>query len=145
MDYCFLRQTHPIMSCLADQTRYDPEWIKYCFTDETLLEAILFNLEIGNIAWSNVSFITKKEWIKNTKENPIWYVFTEDLTDPQFIMEAENLLINLASNYLKRQIQLIPIFAKGIKTFGNVFSNVNTYQLLSCQHASLYSFFISVF
>ena len=112
------------MSSLADQTRYDLEWKSYCFTSETLLEAILFNLETGNIVWPNVSFINKKEWINNMRKHPYLYLLTnEGLWDPEFTLRVEDLLFNLSSNYLKRQIQLIPMFGKGIKVFGKNLSN----------------------
>ena len=102
MDYRFIGHpielvSHPIMSCLADQTRYDLEWKNHCFTAETLLEAILINLETDKVIWPGVSnFVSLKnkgEWIKNMRENPKWYVFNNvGLIAPQFIIEAEDLL-----------------------------------------------------
>ena len=146
LDYVFWGKGHPIMSCLADQTRDDLEWKSYCFTAETLLEAILFNLETGNVVWPNVSFINKKEWINNMRKHPYWYLLTnEGLWDPQFTIGVEDLLFNLSSNYLKRQIQLIPMFEKDIKVFGKNFSNLNPYRLFSCQQVGPENFFVSVF
>lgn len=141
--------SHPIMSCLADQTRYDLEWKNYCFTAETLLEAILNNLETDKVIWPGVgnfvSLKNKGKWIKNMRENPKWYVFNNvGLIAPQFIIEAEDLLLNVASSYLQRQIQLIPMLGKGIKPFGKDFSNSNPYRFLSCQPAGAYSFFVNV-
>ena len=145
LDYVYGVGGHPIMSSLADQTRYDLEWKSYCFTSETLLEAILFNLETGNIVWPNVSFINKKEWINNMRKHPYLYLLTnEGLWDPEFTLRVEDLLFNLSSNYLKRQIQLIPMFGKGIKVFGKNLSNLNPYRLFSCQQVGPAGFFISV-
>ena len=146
MDYVLMGKGHPIMTCLADQTRYDLEWKNHCFNAETLLETILFNLETGNVVWPIVSFINKEEWIKIMRKNHSWHLLTnEGLCDPQFTTGVEDLLFNLASNYLKRQIQLIPMFKKGIKVFGKNFSNLNPYRLFFCQQVGPESFFISVF
>ena len=133
---------NPIMNCLADQTKYDPEW-KYCnFTAETLLETILTNLENGHLVWPGS--INKNEWIQKTRENPNWYLFNKNgLLDKGLVIDGEDLLLDLASNYLKRKIQLIPIFKKGFKMFGKEFSS-NPYRLMSCQDAGHYNFFLSV-
>ena len=146
MDHSILRKGHPIMSCLADQTRYDLNWKNCCFTAETLLEAILINLVTGKVVWPGVgSFKSKDDWIKNMRENPYWYVLNNvGEIDHRVINEADDLLFNLASNYLQRQIQLIPMLGKGFKKFGNNFSSVNTYRLLYCHLAGFENFFISV-
>ena len=142
MDYIFLREGNPIMNCLADQTKYDLEW-EYChFTSYTLLKAILTHLENGHLVWP--SSINKKEWIQKTRENPNWYLFNKNgLIDYGLVFDGENLLLSLASNYLKRKIQLIPIFNKSLKMFGKEFSS-NPYRLMSCQDAGHYNFFLSV-
>ena len=147
MDYIYHEKSNPIMASIAVQTSYDLEWKNYSFTAETLLEAILFNLETGNVVWPGVvSFTNKEEWIKNMRKNPVWYLLTnEGLSNPEFIIDAEDLLFNLASNYLRRQIQLILMLGKGIKAYGKDFLNVKTYKLLSCQQASGHNFFISVY
>ena len=134
---------NPIMNCLADQTKYDSEW-KHChFTEETLLETILTNLENGHLVWPGS--INKKEWIQKTREYPNWYLFDKNsLLDQGFIIDGENLLLILASNYLKRKIQLIPIFKGSFKMVGKEFSYSKPYRLLSCQDAGPYNYFLSV-
>jgi hypothetical protein len=136
---------NPIMTCLADQTKYDLEW-KYChFTDETLFESILTNLENGHLVWPGSIGINKNEWIQKTRKNPYWYCINKNgNADQGLIIDGENLLLSLASNYLKRKIQLIPIFKEGFKMFGKEFSNSKPYRLMSCQDAGLYNFFLSV-
>ena len=135
---------NPIMNCLADQTKYDLEWKYYDFTADTLLKAILTNLENGRLVWPGS--INKNEWIQKTRENPNWYMFNKDgLQDLAFgAIDGEDLLLNLASNYLKRKIQLIPIFKKGFKMFGKEFSNSKPYRLMCCQDAGGYNLFLSV-
>ena len=131
------------MNCLADQTKYDLEWKHHHFTAETLLEIILINLENGHLVWPGS--INKNEWIQKTRENPNWYLFNKNgLLDKGLVIDGEDLLLDLASNYLKRKIQLISIFKKGFKMFGKEFSNSKPYRLMSCQDADAYNFFLSV-
>ena len=149
---------NPIMNCLADQTKYDLEW-KHChFTPESFLKAILMNLENGHLVWpGSIGInnwpgsigINKNEWIKKTKENPTWYLFNKDgLQDQGLTFVGESLLLLLASNYLKRKIQLIPIFKKGFKMVGAEFSSSKPYRLMSFQDMSYQvldnNFFLSV-
>ena len=133
---------NPIMNCIADQTKYDLEWKHRHFTAETLLETILMNLENGYLVWPGS--INKNEWIQKMRENPNWYLINKnDLLDRGFTIDKENLLLILASNYLKRKIQLIPIFKDGFKMFGKEFSK--PYRLMSCQDTGFNNFFLSVF
>ena len=143
MDYITYGIGNPIMDCLADQTKYDHVWKYRNFTSDTLLKAILTNLENGHLFWPGS--INKNEWIQKTRENPNWYLINKNgLQDPGLLIDGENLLLNLASNYLKRKIQLITIFKKGFKMFGKEFSNSKPYRLMSCQDADAYNFFLSV-
>ena len=104
----------------------------------TLLETILMSLENGHIVWPRS--INKNGWIQKTRENPGWYLVNKH----GLTTDGEDLLLNLASKYLKRQIQLITIFKKGFKMFGKEFSNSKPYNLMCCQDAGAYSFFLSV-
>ena len=143
MDYFFLANKNPIIHCLADQTKYDLEWKYYNFTADTLLESILMNLENGHLVWPGS--INKNEWIQKTRENPSWYLANKNgLLDQGLIIDGEDLLLNLVSNYLKRKIQLIPIFQKVFKMFGKEFSNSKPYRLMCCQDAGGHNFFLSV-
>ena len=143
MDYNTYGIGNPIMNCLADQTKYDLEWKHYHCTAVTLLETILTNLENGHLVWPG-SF-NKKEWIQKTRENPNWYLLNENgLIDQSVIIDVEDLLLTLASKYLKRKIQLIPIFKKGFKMFGKEFSNSKPYHLMCCQDAGGYNLFLSI-
>ena len=143
MDYHTAGIGNPIMNCLADQTKDDLEWKHYHFTAETLLEIILTNLENGHLFWRPGS-INKNEWIQKTRQNPNWYLINKNgLIDSGAVFDGDNLLLSLASNYLKRKIQLIPIFEKGFKMFGNE-SSSNPYRLMSCQDTGRYNFFLSV-
>ena len=144
MDYHTAGIGNPIINCLADQTKYDIEW-EYChFTSDTLLKAILMSLENGHLVWPDT--INKNEWVQKTRENPNWYLISKNaLLDQGLIIDGENLLLILASNYLKRNIRLIPIFKEGFKMFGKGFSNSKQYQLMACQNAGSHNFFLSVF
>ena len=151
MDYFFLTTknpiitNNPIMHCLADQTKYDLEWKQCNFTAETLLEMILMNLKNGHLVWPGSIGINKNEWIQKMRENPIWYWINKDsLLDEGSTIDGEDLLLNLASNYLKRKIQLIPIFKEGFKMFGKEFSNSKPYRLMCCQDAGVFNSFLSV-
>ena len=144
MDYRTTGIGNPIMNCLADQTKDDLEWKHYHFTAETLLEIILTNLENGHLFWRPGS-INKNEWIQKTRENPNWYLINKNgLLDQGLIIDTENLLLILASNYLKRKIQLIPIFKGSFKMVGKEFSNSKPYRLMSSQDTGHYNFFLSV-
>ena len=142
IDYNSLANKNPIMHCLADQTKYDLEWKYYHFTAETLLESISMNLE-DHLVWPNS--INKNEWIQKMRENHNWYLINKNgLIDPGLIINGENLLLHLASHYLKRKIQLIPIFKEVFKIFGKEFSNSEPYRLMSFQDAGPFNFFLSV-
>ena len=144
-DYTNFGIGNPIMDCLADQTKYDLEWKDCHFTAENLLETILKNLENGHLVWPGSIGINRNEWIQIIRENPNWYFFdNNNLIDSCVGIDGEDLLLNLASNYLKRKIQLIPIFKGSFKMFGKEFSNSNPYHLMSCQDAGPQNFFLSV-
>ena len=120
--------------------KHDSEWRKYHFTDETLLEAILSELEAGKLIWPAVNL-----WIQNMRKNPNWYLINmKDFNDVTFAREAEDLLLSLASNYLERQIQLIPLFGKDIKSFGKSFLTTKPYRLLALQQSACFNTFFSV-
>ena len=70
-DYTFSRIGNPIMDCLADQTRNDLTCKTY--TAETLLNAILTDLETEKLAWREENFIKSEDWIKNMKKLNNWY------------------------------------------------------------------------
>ena len=131
---------NPIMNCLADQTKYDLESKHHHFTAETLLETILMNLENGHLVLPGS--INKNEWIQKTRENPNWYLINKNgLPDGGLIIDGEDLILNLASKYLKRKIQLITMFKIGFKMFGKEFSNSKPYRLMCCQHVGGYNYF----
>ena len=70
---------------------------------------------------------------------------TTGLQDTEFTIKAEDLLLTLASNFLKRNIQLIPYFGEEVKQFGERFSHAKSYCLLAYQYATIDNFFLSAF
>ena len=137
---------NPILYCLVDQTRHDLEWETHGFTAETLLDAILTDLETGKLAWPGKNFMNSEDWIRNMKKRNNWYTLNnEGIQDTDFTIAAEDLLLNLASNFLKRNIQMIPYFGEEVKEFGKRFSNVKSYCLLAYQYATYDNFFLSAF
>ena len=70
-DYTLSRIGNPIMDCLADQTRNDLTCKTYAA--ETLLDAILTDLETEKLAWPGENFMKSEDWIQNMKKSNNWY------------------------------------------------------------------------
>ena len=147
--YYSTNKKNPILECLADQTRCDLEWMKYQFTSETLLAAILNSLETKRLMLQAGNFISSGDWIKNMRKDPFWYlrnVFNKSgYSKFDFVIMAENLLIGMISDYLKRPIKLIPLVQGEFTIFGESHSNQKPYILGSYQNGGSQNFFCSVF
>ena len=128
----------------------DDQELSNKFPDHTaLLDAIITALETGRIIWQNTfnfNLMSSEEWIQKMKTDSEFYFhhagnFTE-------MREYEYLLLDLASQCLKRKIQLIPFLEqedgltfKPTKTF---LINKPTLSILSCQNLMHENFFISI-
>ena len=89
------------------------------------------------VKWQLVSLLTF--------ETPSICIVTAGLQDTNFTIKAEDLLLTLSSNFLKRNIQLIPYFGDEVKQFGKRFSHAKSYCLLAYQYATTDNFFLSAF
>ena len=128
----------------------DDQELSNKFPDHTaLLDAIITALATGRIIWQNTfnfNLMSSEEWIQKMKTDSEFYFhhagnFTE-------MREYEYLLLDLASQCLKRKIQLIPFLEqedgltfKPTKTF---LINKQTLSILSCQNLMHENFFISI-
>ena len=123
-----------------------------------LLDDIFSALETERINWpSSFNLMSSVQWIQKMRADPIFYFYHARNTSE--MREYENLLLDLASQCLKREIQLIPFFEEDeILTFGsnkqskNWFSRLKkpfvtvkpTFHILSCQNLSKQNFFVSI-
>ena len=140
---------NPILICLLDQMKHDQE-LSDKFPDHTaLLNAIIAALETGIIIWQstfNFHLMSSEQWIQMMKADPEFYFHrAENSTE---MREYEYLLLDLASQCLKRKIQQIPFLEqedghtfKLTKTF---LTNKPTLSILSCQNLMHENFFISI-
>ena len=98
---------NPILSCLLDQMKYGQELsIKY--TSQTaLIDDITSALETGRIQWpSAFNLMSSEQWIQKMRADPTFY-FHHAKTSSE-MQKYENLLLDLAAQCLKSEIQLIP-------------------------------------
>ena len=161
-DYNFIGK-NPILSCLLDQVKQDPELSeKYC-NQATLLKDIIEGVEGNKIFWPNeFTLISSEEWIRKMSLNPNFYL--HHAVSSSELQEYENFLLYLAAQCLEREINLFPILeddqkftftpdAKILSILTKSFSiskmnNVNNQQqfyLLSCQKLWHQNFFLSVY
>ena len=100
-------QKNPILECIVDQCKNDPELSTIESNSSILLENILTCLEETNfVDWSseNDNLILKNEWVEKMKIDSKFYWFHSQSADE--MQKYENILISLAAKYLDRKIKL---------------------------------------
>ena len=140
---------NPILICLLDQMKQDQELSNKFPNHTALLDATIAALETGRISWQNTfnfNLMSSEQWIQKMRADPEFYF--HHARNSTEMREYEYLLLDLASQCLKRKIQLIPFLEqedgltfKPTKTF---VTNKPTFYILSCQNLMYENFFISI-
>ena len=151
---------NPILICLIDQIKQDSELSEKYPDQATLLKDIIDALETREISWpKSFTLMSSQEWIQRIRTNPKFYFYhARNVSEMQ---KYENLLLDLAAQCLKRQINLIPIleqdepstFKPHTKLLTKLFSifrsqnldNVPQFYLFSCQKLYQDDLIFSVF
>merc|ERR1719464_1069509 len=143
MGYTALNK-NPILECLVDQMDHDEQRSGGKLTGLVLRDEIITALTQNTIEWPQQSnkIITKEEWIRLMKKDPMFYMY-QSRTAQEF-EDSEAVLLDLATKYMKRRITLIPFLEGGQEQtfFSNEFdarnseaSKASSYHLLSCNKA----------
>ena len=158
-DYMTIRK-NPILICLVDQIKQDSELSEKYPDQASLLKDIIDALETREIFWpKSFTLMSSQDWIQRIRTNSLFYFHhARNVSEMQ---KYENLLLDLAAQCLKRQINLIPILEKDetstfkphTKLLTKLFSifrsrdldNVPQFYLFSCQKLSKHNLFFSVF
>ena len=151
---------NPILICLVDQIKQDSELSEKYPDQATLLKDIIDALETREISWpKSFTLMSSQEWIQRIRTDSSFYFYhARNVSEMQ---KYENLLLDLAAQCLKRQINLIPLLEQDeISTFKpptnlltKLFSifrsqnldNVPQFYLFSCQKLYRKNLFFSVF
>ena len=151
---------NPKLSCLLDQMKADQELSEKYPSQQALLNEIISALETEIINWpSTFNLMSSEQWIQKMRANPKFY-FHHAKTSSE-MREYENLLLDLAAQCLKSEIQLIPFFEEDeILTFGSyktwfsrlkkIFVTVKPttcsrlFSIMACQTLSEENFFLSI-
>ena len=145
---------NPILECLVDQMDHDEQRSGGKLTGLALRDEIIHALTQNTIEWPQQSnkIITKEEWIRLMKKDPLFYKYSS--RSAKEYEDHEAVLLDLASKYLKRRITLIPFLEGGQEQsfYPNDFdarnseaSKISSYNLLSCNKAHVQNFYISIF
>ena len=91
-----------------DQIKHDESWTGVDLNAETLLLSIFEGLWDQNLKWPwpEYRLITQDQWIAKTMENPSFY--KEHATSVLDFQSFEAILLDLASQFLKKSILLVP-------------------------------------
>ena len=102
------RGKNPILSCLVDQMKQDSELSKKYPDQATLLKSIIEALQTRKISWPWWSYflMSSEQWIQRMRTNPNFHL--HHARNSSEMQKYEDLLLDLAAQCLKRQINLIP-------------------------------------
>ena len=110
-----------------------------------LLDDIISALETERIHWpSAFNLMSSEQWIQKMRENPNFYWY--HARDSSELRKYENLLLDLAAQCLKSEIQLIPFLDQDE---GFVFKPRSTtgsrlFSMMACQTLWHHNFFVSI-
>ena len=141
-----IRNLNPILETLADQANQDPSWPPGHLRGLQLRDLIIDALNDNSLEWPmNFGHLTKNQWIKYMKQDPIYY--TKQTNKTSVFQAHERLLLYLASNLLKRKICLISLFPedKDEMIKPPISTTSKPYYLLGCNKAHSYNFYVSIF
>ena len=139
---------NPIQEVVADQLKHDPEWSGKEYTGSDLLNDILKALDDKKLDWpEDFTLLPCKEWIERMRTNTIFYMHHARNTSEMKLYEK--LLLQLAANYLKRTIKLVPILDEDPELTiepSSLSSNpTGQLQIAYCNRLKTKNFFVSVF
>ena len=141
-----VKNMNPILEPLADQANQDPSCPSGHLTGLCLRDLIIDALNENSLEWpKSFEYLTKSQWIKCMKQNPIFYM--AQTSDPSVFQAHERLLLDLTSNLLKRKICLISLFPEDKdETFEPpIPTSSMPYYLLGCNKAFHHNFYVSIF
>ena len=99
---------NPIVEVVADQLKHDPERSGKEYAGSDLLNDILKALDDKKLDWpEDFTLLPCKEWIERMRINPNFY--RNHARNASEMKLYEKLLLQLAANFLKRTIKLVPI------------------------------------
>ena len=117
-------------------------------SERALLNDIIAALETERIHWpSAFNLMSSEQWIQKMSDDPCFYSF--HARNSSEIQEYENILLDLAAQCLKREIQVIPFLEQQCKHSFNSQDSASGIvkkhlTLLSCQTLSQSNFFMSI-
>ena len=137
-------RANPILEVLADQMWHDPGTTKI-YGASTLLYDMLNALENKKVRWpKDIVKMSSLEWLKKMKTDPIFYFHHI----PYKMQDFENVIFQLASNFLQKTIELVPVLEQGqhltFEPFYKV-KPVKKYYIACCNKITRKNFFISIF
>ena len=153
------RGKNPILTGLLDQMKHDQELSKKYPSQTALLNDIISLLETERIHWpSAFNLISSEQWIQKMRADSIFYF--HHARSSSEMRDFESILLDLAAQCLKREIQLVPLIEEdeipltfdSSKTSKTWFSRLKklfvtvkpTLYFLSCQNLRQENFFVSI-
>ena len=99
---------NPITEVVADQLKHDPEWSEIEYAGSDLINDILKALHDKQLVWpEDFTLLPCKEWIERMRiDSSFYFHHARNASEMQIY---EKLLLQLAANFLKRTIKLVPI------------------------------------
>ena len=144
LDYS--KRRNPISVVIADQLKHDPNWARKEYSGSDLIEAILTTFSDKKLDWpEDFNLVSSKDWVEKMKINPIFY--KHHAKNVEEMKKYEYVLLELTANFLKRTINLVPIFDEDQKLSFEPSGPVNSTQELYIAHCNKLwrdNFFVSV-
>ena len=137
---------NPISEVIADQLKHDPNWARKEYSGSDLIEAILTALSDKKLDWpEDFNLVSSKDWVEKMKIHPSFY--KNHAKNAKEMKKYEYVLLELTANFLKRTINLVPIFDEDQKLRFEPSGLVNSTQELYiayCNKLERNNFFVSV-
>ena len=138
---------NPLLDIFADQLKHDPEWSEKEYAGSDLLNDILKALDDKKLDWpEDFTLLPGKEWIERMRIDALFYL--DHARNASEMKLYENILLQLAANFLKRTIKLVPILDEDPElTIEPSLPSNPTGQLhiAYCNRLKTKNFFVSVF
>ena len=135
---------NPTLEIFADQLKHDPEWSEKEYTGSDLLNDILKALDDKKLDWpEDFSLLPGKEWIERMKTDPVFYF--HHVRNASEMQIYEKLLLQLAANFLKTIIKLVPIFDEDPELTIEPSLPTGQLYIAYCNRLLTENFFVSVF
>ena len=137
---------NPIIETVADQANQDPSLPPGQMTGLQLRDLIIDALNDNSLKWPmNLEHITKNQWIDYMKQETNYY--KQQTCHPSDFQAHERLLLDLASNVLKRKICLVSLFPEDKDELFEppMTTSSRIYYLLGCNKAFYQNFYVSIF